>query len=215
MNKNLIKSLFAVIITLSVSVLITACNSETADETTASDLSAQPDKSVAETVKGSVTHSFADDVTASSSSENSEVTVSAAQTAQISTKTEKNESKTTKSNSVSTTASQTAPDKTTKGEKIDEISKGISLLTKTTPVAVGNSATVMIQGSPDQKYTIEFYETPSRKSESKDLSAKTADINGFVTWTFPIDSSCEKGDRKVIIRENGSSNFIQTSITIV
>ena len=202
MNKHLIKSLFAVIITLSVAVLISACNSETADETTASDFSAQSDKSVSETEKGSVIHSVVDDVTASSSFENSEVTVTA--------KPEK-----TEPNNTSITALQTVPEKTTKGEKIDEISKGISLLTKTSPVAVGNSATVMIQGSPDKKYTIEFYETPSRRAESKDVAAKTADINGFVTWTFPIESSCEKGDRKVIIRENGSANFIQTSITIV
>ena len=210
MNKHLIKSLFAVIITLSVAVLISACNSETADETTASDFSAQSDKSVSETVKGSVIHSVVDDVTASSSFENSEVTASATKSVTVTAKPEK-----TEPNNTSITASQVVTEKTTKGEKIDEISKGISLLTKTSPVAVGNSATVMIQGSPDKKYTIEFYETPSRRAESKDLAAKTADINGFVTWTFPIESSCEKGDRKVIIRENGSANFIQTSITIV
>lgn len=210
MNKHLIKSLLAVIITLSVAVLISACNSETADETTASDFSAQSDKSVSETVKGSVIHSVVDDVTASSSFENSEVTASATKSVTVTAKPEK-----TEPNNTSITALQTVPEKTTKGEKIDEISKGISLLTKTSPVAVGNSATVMIQGSPDKKYTIEFYETPSRRAESKDLAAKTADINGFVTWTFPIESSCEKGDRKVIIRENGSANFIQTSITIV
>ena len=210
MNKHLIKSLFAVIITLSVAVLISACNSETADETTASDFSAQSDKSVSETVKGSVIHSVADDVTASSSFENSEVTASTTKSVTVTAKPEK-----TEPNNTSVTASQVVTEKTTKGEKIDEISKGISLLTKTSPVAVGNYATVMIQGSPDKKYTIEFYETPSRRAESKDLAAKTADINGFVTWTFPIESSCEKGDRKVIIRENGSANFIQTSITIV
>ena len=210
MNKHLIKSLFAVIITLSVAVLISACNSETADETTASDFSAQSDKPVSETVKGSVIHSVADDVTASSSFENSEVTASTTKSVTVTAKPEK-----TEPNNTSITALQTVPEKTTKGEKIDEISKEISLLTKTSPVAVGNSATVMIQGSPDKKYTIEFYETPSRRAESKDLAAKTADINGFVTWTFPIESSCEKGDRKVIIRENGSANFIQTSITIV
>lgn len=210
MNKHLIKSLFAVIITLSVAVLISACNSETADETTASDFSARSDKSVSETVKGSVIHSVADDVTASSSFENSEVTASATKSVTVTAKPEK-----TEPNNTSITASQVVTEKTTKGEKIDEISKGISLLTKTSPVAVGNSATVMIQGSPDKKYTIEFYETPSSRAESKDLAAKTADINGFVTWTFPIESSCEKGDRKVIIRENGSANFIQTSITIV
>lgn len=210
MNKHLIKSLFAVIITLSVAVLISACNSETADETTTSDFSAQSDNSVSETVKGSVIHSVADGVTASSSFENSEVTASATKSVIVTAKPEK-----TEPNNTSITASQVVTEKTTKGEKIDEISKGISLLTKTSPVAVGNSATVMIQGSPDKKYTIEFYETPSRKAESKDLAAKTADINGFVTWTFPIESSCEKGDRKVIIRENGSANFIQTSITIV
>ena len=41
-----------------------------------------------------------------------------------------------------------------------------------------------------------------------------ADSNGMVIWTFEIDDDCESGSRKVIIKEKGSDNFVQTSINI-
>lgn len=99
-------------------------------------------------------------------------------------------------------------------EKIEEKSKGISLVTKSTPVMVGSSATIMIQGTPNKKYSIEFYESSSKKASYSGLESKNADENGLVTWTFEIDESCESGNRKIYIKENSSGNYLQTSITV-
>lgn len=99
-------------------------------------------------------------------------------------------------------------------EDIPEISNGISVVTKTTPVIIGNSATVMVQGTPGKKHSIDFYESSSKIADYDGLEDKTADSNGFVTWTFEIKSSCETGNRKIVIKENDSGNYAQTSITI-
>lgn len=99
-------------------------------------------------------------------------------------------------------------------ENIPEISNDITVVTKTTPVIIGNSATVMVQGTPGKKYSIDFYESSSKIADYDGLEDKTADSNGFVTWTFEIKSSCETGNRKIVIKENDSGNYAQTSITI-
>lgn len=99
-------------------------------------------------------------------------------------------------------------------EDIPEISNGITVVTKTTPIIIGNSATVMIQGTAGKKYSIDFYETSSKIADYDGLEDKTADSDGFVTWTFEIKNSCEAGNRKIVIKEKNSGNYAQTSITI-
>ncbi len=99
-------------------------------------------------------------------------------------------------------------------EEISEIRNGISIVTKTTPVIVGNSATVMIQGTPSKKYSFDFYETSSKTASYNGLEDKTADSNGFVIWSFEIKNTCPVGNKKIIIKELGSDKFIQTSITV-
>ncbi len=99
-------------------------------------------------------------------------------------------------------------------EKIEEIRNGISVVTKTTPVIIGNSATVMVQGTPGKKYSIDFYENSSNAADYNGLEDKTADSNGFVTWTFEIKSTCQAGNRRIVIKEKNSNKFAQTSITV-
>lgn len=99
-------------------------------------------------------------------------------------------------------------------EDIQEIRNGISVITKTSPVIIGNSATIMIQGTPGKKYSIDFYETSSKIASYGGLEDKTADSNGFVTWTFEIKNSCQTGNRKIVVKENDSGKIAQTSITI-
>lgn len=99
-------------------------------------------------------------------------------------------------------------------EEISEIRNGISIVTKTTPVILGNSVTVMIQGTPGKKYSFDFYETTLKTANYDGLEDKTADSNGFVTWSFVIKRNCPVGNKKIIIKELGSDKFIQTSITV-
>lgn len=100
------------------------------------------------------------------------------------------------------------------GEKIEEIINDLSLITKTSPVIKGNSATVIIQGKPNARYIIEFYKNNSEKANYDGLKELTADSSGFVSWTFSIENDCEVGERKVIVKEKNSNRFIQTSITV-
>lgn len=211
MKNCIIKPLCAVIAAL-LAASLTACNSVKTSETASESLTDSAEKTIS--VTENKTSSITSKINSSTeSTEKSEAEISTKK--QESTRpTETNPQSTTIRNTV-TVATSSAAVPSTKGEEISEIYNGISLLTKTSPVSRGNYATIMIQGVPEKQYTIEFYETPSKKAESKDLSAKTADANGFVSWTFPINNSCEKGNRKIIIREKGSSNLIQTSIVIV
>ena len=119
-----------------------------------------------------------------------------------------------------TTVKRTDPQKTTSiqsnltDETVKEESNGINIVFKTNSAEKGNTASIMIQGTPGKKYSIDFYENHSTASVHSDLNDKTADENGFVTWAFTIPHSCETGNRKIIIKENGSSNFVQTSIKV-
>lgn len=99
-------------------------------------------------------------------------------------------------------------------DKIDEINMGLSLITKTSPVDRGNSATIIIHGTPGSKYAIEFYKNNSEKADYRDLKELTADSSGFVSWTFTVENDCEPGDRKIIVREKNTNKLIQTSITV-
>ncbi len=99
-------------------------------------------------------------------------------------------------------------------DKIDEINNGITVITKTSPVSRGNGASIIIYGTPDKTYSIEFYENADNPVKSEELSDKTADDNGFVSWTFKIGENCESGNKKIIVREKNSNKFVQTSITV-
>ena len=99
-------------------------------------------------------------------------------------------------------------------DTINEKSVGISMLTKTDPVQIGDHATIFVQGTPGKTYSIEFYETPSSAAKSDSLEDKKTDANGFVSWTFKIKNTCNLGKRKLIIKEKNSSNYLETSITV-
>lgn len=104
--------------------------------------------------------------------------------------------------------------KASSDSKIDELSNGLSIVTKTSPVIKGNSAAVMIQGTPGAVYSIEFYKNDKEKAEYEGICETAADSSGFASWTFTIEEGCESGERKIIIKEKNSDKFIQTSITV-
>ncbi len=128
--------------------------------------------------------------------------------------------KTTKTNTTKATVNTTVKPtvQTTKkpvvNDTVNEKSVGISMLTKTDPVQIGNQATIFIQGTPGKTYSIEFYETPSSVASLTSLEDKKADANGFVSWTFEIRNTCNPGMRKLVVKEKNSSNYLETSITV-
>lgn len=125
---------------------------------------------------------------------------------------------TTKKSDAKTTTGKTVVKTTVPATKkpvvddiINEKAVGLFLLSKTDPVQTGNQATVFIQGTPGKTYSFEFYETPESKAKIEDAKA---DANGFVSWSFEITNACNAGKRKVLIKENNSENYIETSITV-
>lgn len=130
--------------------------------------------------------------------------------------------KTTASQTVNGTKADNQPAKTTSkpaamtsaSAKIEEISSGVSVIAKTSPVGRGDSATVIIMGKPGAEYSIEFYESDNKTASYSGLESKKADSSGVCSWTFKVGSSCESGERKIIIKEKNSGNYAQTSITV-
>lgn len=114
----------------------------------------------------------------------------------------------------SATSSAESTSRKNKSDKVEEIANGINVLSKTSPVLRGNNASIVITGTPDASYTIEFYETETKKAAYSGLEAVKADHSGIASWSFTIEEGCEAGERKVIIREKNSGKFIQTSITV-
>ena len=99
-------------------------------------------------------------------------------------------------------------------QPVKEISEGISVLTKTTPVLAGNSVTITVCGTPGKTYSIEFYDEGSTPSVTSGLENKKANEEGIVSWTFSTSPLCSAGSKKIIVKENGSKNYLQTSITV-
>lgn len=98
---------------------------------------------------------------------------------------------------------------------IPDISNGISLLSKTSPTAKGTQASVTVMGTPNKEFTIEFYENGNDNlSKSAEFKAKTSNSSGIVTWVFTVPTTCGSGNNKIVIKEKGSKNSLQTSITV-
>ena len=98
---------------------------------------------------------------------------------------------------------------------IPDISNGISLLSKTSPTSKGAQASVTVMGTPNKEFTIEFYENSNDNlSKSAEFKAKTSNSSGIVTWVFTVPTSCGSGNNKIVIKEKGSKNSLQTSITV-
>lgn len=110
--------------------------------------------------------------------------------------------------------SDTSTKKYTSKENAEEINQGLLLITKTSPVVKDNSATIIIQGTPGAKYTIDFYKNNTEKAKYEGLDEISADSSGFASWTFKIESDCEPGERKLVIKEKNSDKYIQTTITV-
>lgn len=116
------------------------------------------------------------------------------------------------------TSTAAAPENTTinpdEFPTLPEISNGI-ILVRTKYASRGDLVSVsVVMANPNSEYTIEFYETDTRVSDSAGLEPKIASSNGTVEWRFTLDYDCQIGTRKLIIREKGTDNYAQTYIIV-
>lgn len=96
---------------------------------------------------------------------------------------------------------------------VPEKSQGISILSKTTPVARGKQASITIMGTPNKEFTASFC-TKGLNSETKLSQQIKTDSVGIATLTFTVPSSCELGNNMLTVKETGTNNYLQTCITV-
>ena len=121
------------------------------------------------------------------------------------------QNKTTQAPTVAATEKVTS---TTQAVTIPDKSNGISLILITKNVSKGNDASIAVSGTSGKEYTIEIYRNDKELLSSDSLKPVTADSSSIVTWNFSTQN-CDKGQRKIIIRETGSDKYIQTSINVL
>lgn len=110
---------------------------------------------------------------------------------------------------------QKTTERATQPVTVPEKSNGLSILFKSDNVSKGGDAAITVNGEKGKEYSIEVYRNGNDETLTSDaLKPVKADENGFVSWTFST-SSCDKGYRKIIIREKNSDKYIQTSILVV
>lgn len=198
MNRHKIYT--AVILTLSAALLFTACKKDVPDTATTTAEQVSITQSNGYTYNGSVF-----------STEPVSEYVHVVPPVPTHHKIEKTENA---ENTESVTSAAESSSQKIQSNKVEEISNGINILSKTSPVLKWNNASIVIMGTPGASYTIEFYETETKKAAYSGLKSTKADSSGIASWNFTIEEGCESGERKVIIREKNSDKYIQTSITV-
>lgn len=89
---------------------------------------------------------------------------------------------------------QTEPTKKTEPQKQTEPPKE---KTATVEAKAGSNATLTVTGTPGAVYCIEvWYKT---QSSAKGLEAKTADANGYVSWTWKVSPSVSAGTYTIYV----------------
>lgn len=87
----------------------------------------------------------------------------------------------------------------------------IELISMTTPVAQGKSATVSICGKADTEYSIKVMYS-SGPSSAKGLEPKMSDENGNVSWTWRIGGSTAVGMHEIKITDGNKSLTVYIEI---
>ncbi len=127
-------------------------------------------------------------------------------------RTEKSTAAVTKMNKTEVTKVN-VPSETKNNVTVPEKSQGMSILSKTSPVARGKQASITIMGTPNKEFTASFC-TKGLKNEIKLSEQIKTDSVGIATLVFTVPSSCELGNNMLTVKETGTSNYLQTCITV-
>lgn len=87
----------------------------------------------------------------------------------------------------------------------------ISLVSITSPISAGSTASITVQGEPDTDYSITVMYS-SGPSSADGLEAKTSDSDGIVSWSWKIGTRTKEGTYRISISGGGKS--FSTSIEI-
>ena len=87
----------------------------------------------------------------------------------------------------------------------------ISLVSITSPISAGSTASITVQGEPDTDYSITVMYS-SGPSSADGLETKTSDSDGVVSWSWKIGTRTKEGTYRISISGGGKS--FSTSIEI-
>lgn len=87
----------------------------------------------------------------------------------------------------------------------------ISLISITSPISAGSTASITVQGEPDTDYSITVMYS-SGPSSADGLETKTSDSDGMVSWSWKIGTRTKEGTCRISVSGGGKS--FSTSIEI-
>lgn len=87
----------------------------------------------------------------------------------------------------------------------------ISLISITSPISAGSTASITVQGEPDTDYSITVMYS-SGPSSADGLETKMSDSDGIVSWSWKIGARTKEGTYRISISGGGKS--FSTSIEI-
>lgn len=87
----------------------------------------------------------------------------------------------------------------------------ISLISITSPISAGSTASITVQGEPDTDYSITVIYS-SGPSSADGLETKTSDSDGVVSWSWKIGTRTKEGTCRISVSGGGKS--FSTSIEI-
>ncbi|MBQ9132192.1 MAG: hypothetical protein IJX62_06960, partial [Clostridia bacterium] len=90
--------------------------------------------------------------------------------------------------------------------------KSLGLLSVTSPIKRGNKATVEVRGKPGVEYDI-VVRYSSGESSAAGLENKTADAEGYVSWTWRVGGSTKAGTYTVRVIGGGEELEITLTVT--
>lgn len=97
---------------------------------------------------------------------------------------------------------------------VQEVSDGVSVIALTTKVKAGEMCSLSVMGTPKKEFSVTVTDLNSNKVEFGNAINKKSNADGFVTWGFSVPENTEKGLKIIIIREEGTANYLQTSVTV-
>ena len=80
----------------------------------------------------------------------------------------------------------------------------VELISKTSPIKAGSTATVEIKGDPNTEYSI-VVEYSSGPSSASGLEPKRSDESGYVSWSWRVSGSVKPGNYVITISAKNKS----------
>lgn len=111
----------------------------------------------------------------------------------------------------SSTSTSKSTSLSTSKAQISKVPLEIEIVSLSSPISRGNTATLEIKGAPNTSYSIAVYYS-NNKSTAKGLEEKTSDNEGLASWSWKVGARTKEGTHKIIISSNGKEKEIEFTV---